>query len=158
AHPVEPQLTLWERSPPVLTEVQFFGPVEPSSEAAEPAAGGLEQPASTPFEDALREVDQEIDQAEELTDSSLARQPEAIEISAGPPPASARKVPAARDIPVLEERRPGPREAADATIGESAWFLEEEDLASDPSDPTRARRKRLLRKAMENLGALETGA
>lgn len=58
-------------------------------------------------------------------------------------------------VPVLEEKGPAHQESASADVSpeESAWFVEEEDLASDPSDPTRARRQRLLRRSMENLGA-----
>jgi len=72
-----------------------------------------------------------------------------------PPEVVATNVPPISDVPVLEEKRPAHQESAPEEVSpeESAWFVEEEDLASDPSDPTRARRQRLLQRSMENLGA-----
>jgi curved DNA-binding protein CbpA len=123
----------------------------------QPTASGVSvEPTS--FEEALRDIDQHLERLVGMSFQDLAAAEEQADVP--------------QIEPIIEEVEPtwvgrGPTfgdvdDRADASVhtpDELAedWRLDEEDLTNDPSDPAEAarlRRKRLLRRAMENIGSL----
>ncbi len=154
---VEPPPSLWQTSPPVLTEAQFYGP-RPDAPSAQSNEPSIAQDSSASFEEALRCVDENVGELIGLSSSApKLSTPDSIGVTAEEPPAADRmaKAPRVSPLPVLEENRLATEEVTSAGVllDEDTWLLEEEDLGSDPSDSARARRQRLLWRSMENLGA-----
>jgi tetratricopeptide (TPR) repeat protein len=122
----------------------------------QPTASGVSvEPTS--FEEALRDIDQHLERLVGMSLQDLAAAEEQADLP--------------EIEPIIEEVEPtwvgqdptiaDADDRADASVhtpDELAedWRLDEEDLANDPSDPAEAarlRRKRLLRRAMENIGS-----
>jgi curved DNA-binding protein CbpA len=120
------------------------------------ASEGLPEPKS--FEEALRQVDHDLERLVGMSFQDLAATQEAAD--AAPIEAVIEEV-----EPTWVGRAPTRADVDDSADGSvhtpdelaEDWRLDEEDLANEPSDPAEAarlRRQRLLRRAMENMGTL----